>query len=147
MYRIKKEYGWSITSFNRALEVDNRSIAAILGRGELYLAKSEETAALADFDAVLKMDKRNYQAIMGVGKSRLQQANFKLALESFKAARSVNKDDPYLYQYLMLTYTSLNDVNEVKKAYARFREIATENQLSAMQKDHRFVAALQLANM
>ncbi len=147
MYRMKKEYGWAITSFNRALEVDSRSIAAILGRGELYLAKSEETAALADFDAVLKMDKRNYQAIMGIGKSRLQQTNYKLALESFKTARSINKDDPYLYPYLMLTYTSLNDVAEVKKAYVRFREIASENQRIAMENDRRFAAALQVAKM
>ena len=142
---MKKEYSWAVTSFNRALEVNKKSIVALLGRGDLYLAKGEEIAALADFDAVLKLDKRNYQGYMGIGKARFQQANFKLAIENFKNARALNKQDPYLYQYLMLSYASLSDVKEVKKAYERFQEIATENQRTAMAKDRRFVVALELA--
>ncbi len=145
MYRVKKEYNWAITSFNRALEVNNQSFSALLGRGDLYLAKGEETAALADFDAVLNMDKRNYQAHLGIGKARFQQANFKLAVESFKSARTINKDDPYLYQYLMLSYVSLSDIKEVKKAYDRFQLIATENQRKAFENDKRFTAAIQVA--
>ena len=145
LYRMKKEYSWAVTSFNRALEVNEKSISALLGRGDLYLAKGEEIAALADFDAVLKMDKKNYQAYMGIGKARFQQANFKLAVENFKNARAINKDDPYLYQYLMLSYVSLSDIKEVKKAYDRFQIIATENQRMAMEKDKRFTAAIQIA--
>ena len=144
-YRMKKEYSWAVTSFNRALEINNKSIAALLGRGDLYLAKGEEIAALADFDVVLKLDKRNYQAYMGMGKARFQQANFKLAVENFKNARAINKEDPYLYQYLMLSYVSLSDIKEVKKAYERFQEIATDSQRTAMAKDKRFTAAIQIA--
>ena len=145
LFRMKKEYSSAVTSFNRALEANNKSTTALLGRGDLYLAKGEEIAALADFDTVLKMDKKSYQAYMGIGRARFQQSNFKLAVENFKNARTLSKNDPYLYQYLMLSYASLSDTKEVKKAYGRFQEIATENQRAALAKDKRFVVALELA--
>lgn len=145
VYKLKKEYNWAITSYNRALEIDQASVAALLGRAELYLAKGEEIAALADFDDVLNSDKRNYQALMGLGRARFQQGNFKLALENFKSARTVKNDDPYLYQYLMLTYMSLNDFKEVKKSYDRFLELADDNQRKAMENDRRYSAAIHMA--
>lgn len=145
VYKVKKEYSWAITSYNRALEVNTQSLPALLGRAELYLIKGEEIAALSDFDEVLKIDKRSFQAYMGMGRSRFQQGNYKLAIENFKNARSINKDDPYLYQYLMLSYMGLNDFEEVKKAYDRFQVLATENQRKAMQNDKRFSAAILMA--
>lgn len=145
VYKIKKESSWAITAYNRAIEVNNQSITALLGRGDLYLTKGEEIAALADFDAVVQKDKRNYPAHVGLGKSRFQQGNYKLAIENFKNARAINKDDPYLYQYLMLCYMSLSDIKEVKKAYDRFQEIATENQRNSLANDKRFTAAIAVA--
>ncbi len=145
IYKLKKGYSWAITSYNRALEIDNHSVSALLGRGELYLAKGEEIAALADFDEMLKIDKRNFQAYVGMGRARFQQGNYKLALENFKSAKAINKNDPYLYQYLMLSYMALHDIGEVKKAYDKFQELATENQRQAMQKDKRYTAVIEVA--
>ena len=145
VYKVKKEYSWAITSYNRALDINKSSVPALLGRGELYLAKGEEIAALADFDEVLKSDKRSYQSYLGMGRARFQQSNYRLAVENFKSAKAINKDDPYLYQYLMLSYMALNDFKEVKKSYDRFVELASENQRKAMENDKRFTAAIEMA--
>lgn len=144
LYKNKKEHNWAVTSYNRALEINGQSEEALLGRGELYLSKGEEIAALADFDSVVKLDRRNFAAYLGIGRARYQQANYKLAVDNFKNARSVNKDDPEVYRWLMLGYMGVNDFKEVKKAYDKFQELASDSQKNALKTDKRFTAALEI---
>jgi tetratricopeptide (TPR) repeat protein len=144
IYRMKKEINWAVTAYNRALEVNGQSKAALMGRAELYLAKGEEIAALADFDAVVKMDRRNHLAYLGMGRARYQQGNYKLAVDHFKDARSVNKDDPEVYRWLMLGYMGINEFKELKKAYDKFQELASDSQKRELKTDKRFTAALEI---
>lgn len=145
IYKIKKEYNWAITSYGRAIGIDDKSIAALLGRGDLFLAKSEDIAAATDFDAVLNIDKRNYQAYYGLGQARFRQGQYKSAIEHFKDARSINRDDPFVYQYLMLCYMAVNDHDEVKKSFEKFNELASDNQKRELMNDKRFAAAIEVA--
>ncbi|MGH8016618.1 MAG: hypothetical protein ACREBV_10530, partial [Candidatus Zixiibacteriota bacterium] len=66
------------------------------------------------------------------------------ALEHFKNARSINKDDAKLYQWLMLAYMGVNDFEELRRSYDKFMELATDSQKLEMQKDRRFTAALEI---
>ena len=144
IYKFKSDLKWSMTSYNRAIDVNSQSLAALIGRGELFLTRGEERAALGDFDEVTKIDKRNYAGYVGLGRCRYQQGNYKQALEHFKDARSVNKDDPEIYQWLMLAYMGVNDFEELKKSYEKFQELASESQKQAILRDRRFTAALEI---
>ena len=124
--------------------MDKKSVAAYLGRGNTYLTKKEPRAALADFESAKKYDKRNFQAHFGLGEARFQQANYKKAIKHFKDARSLDPDNPVVYQYLMLSYMSRGEIKDVRKSYEKFRAVATEEQYGEMLRDKRFTAVLEV---
>ena len=145
IYRFKKRYSKAITSYNKALQIDDRSISAYLGRAELYLAKGEEIAALADYGNIVRIDRRNFQGYYGLGQARFNQGYYKQAIGHFKNARSINRNDPYVYQYLMLSYMAIDKFKDVKKSYEQFQEVASEKQLREMRSNKRFAAAIKAA--
>ncbi len=145
IYRFKKRFSKAITSYNKALEIDDKSIPAYLGRAELYLAKGEEIAALADYDKVVRVDRRNFQGYYGLGQARFNQGHYKQAIGHFKNARSLNKSDPYVYQYLMLSYMAIDKFKNVKKSYERFQAVASKKQMREMLSNKRYAAAIKAA--
>ena len=145
IYRFKKRFSKAITSYNKALEIDDKSIPAYLGRAELYLAKGQEIAALADYDNVIRVDRRNFQGYYGLGQARFNQGYYKQAIGHFKNARSIDKSDPYVYQYLMLSYMAIDKFKKVKKSYEQFQEVASKKQMGDMRRNKRYAAAIKAA--
>ena len=145
IYRFKQLFSKAITSYSKSLEIDNRSIPAYLGRAELYLAKGEEIAALADYDNVIRVDRRNFRGYFGLGQARFNQGYYKQAIGHFKNARSLDKNDAYVYQYLMLSYMAIDKFKDVKKSYEKFRTVASEKQMREMRRNKRYAAAIKAA--
>ncbi len=134
----------AITAFNSALEMNRQSLTAYLGRGDLYLAKGQEIAAMADFDAARDIDDKCFAAHYGLGRARFEQGNYKKAIDHFKDARKVDDRNPLVYQYLMLSYLARDDYKGVKKSFEKFTDIATEDDMTRLEKDQRFSAVLKV---
>ncbi len=144
IFRMNKDFNPAITAYNSAIEVDGKSLAAYLGRAELYLHKGEEIAALADYEAALKIDKKCGAAHFGLGEARFKQGNYKKAIQHFKKARSLDEKDPLVHQYLMLSYLLVDDTRNVKKCYKTFQKVASESEIDRFRTDERFSAVLKI---
>lgn len=136
--RIQKKYGQANTAFSKAIGISKNSTSALLGRGELYLAKGEEIAALADFELARDIDKRNPRAHFGMGKARFQQGNFKKAIKHFKDARSLDSGNQMVHQYLMLSYLGRKDYKKVRKSFEDFAKNATQADMRRMKSDKKY---------
>lgn len=146
IYGMKKEYSDALTSFNKATEIDDQSVAAHLGRANLFLARNEEIAAITDYKVVLRLDKRNAKAYFGLGDARFRQGQYKKATKHFKDARSLNKKDPLVHQYLMLSYLALHDYKNVKKSFKKFEKAVTSEQVDRMRDDRKYAAVFQIVD-
>ena len=147
IFQFHKDFNQAITSYNKAIEIDSKAVAPLLGRANVYLLKGEQIAAIADFDAVIDRDKKNWQAHFGLGKARFEQGYYKKAVNHFKEARSINSENPEVYEYLMLSYMGANDVKNVKKSYEKFTEVATDQQKRQFEQDNRFTAVRRVIDM
>jgi len=147
IYQFQKNYNLAITAYNRAIEMDGKSIAAHLGRGNTYLIKGEPRAAINDFDSVKKYDKHNARAYFGLGEARFKQGNYKKAVKHFKDAKSLEPKNPLIYQYLMLSYFARDDMKNVKKSFKKFKEVASENQYNQLMDDNNFAAVREVINL
>ena len=142
IFTVQKQYGSAITAYNRALAIDPKSLSAYLGRGNLYLIQGQDIAAITDFDVARDIDDENPHVYVGLGKARYNQQNYKKAIDYFKKARKYNESDPVPHQYLMLSYLAIDKIKDVQKSYEKFKEVASESQLSRLQKDSRYTAVM-----
>jgi tetratricopeptide (TPR) repeat protein len=147
IFQFRKDFNQAVTSYNKAIELDKEAVAPYLGRANVYLSKGEQIAAIADFDAVIHRDKKNWQAHYGLGKARFEQGYYKKAVNHFKEARSINSENPEVYEYLMLSYMGANDIKNVKKSYEKFTEFANDQQKRQFQQDNRFTAVRRVIDM
>ncbi len=145
-YRLNGDNNRAITAYNQAIQSDDESIPAYLGRGNLFLAQKEERAAVVDFESVIRLDKRNAEAYFGLGKARFEQGLYDKAEKHFKDARSVDPSNPLVHQYLMLCYMADSDFDEVKKAYEKFAEVASPEQLQDLRSNSRFSAVMRVVD-
>lgn len=144
IFQFRKEINQAITAYNKAIDIDPKSITAHLGRANLYLNKGEEIAAIADYETVVDLDKRNVQAYYGLGEARFKQGYYKKAVNHFKDARSLDSDNPKVYQYLMLSYLGANDIKNVKKSFEKFKDVASEEELNRMNNDSKYSAVMRV---
>ena len=147
IYQFQKNYNLAITSYNRAIEIDKKSVVAHLGRGNTYLLKGEPRAAINDFDSAKKYDKRNAKAYYGLGEARFKQGNYKKAIKHFKDAKSLDPKNPLIYQYLMLSYFARDDMKNVKKSFEKFKEVASENQYNQLMDNNKFAAVREVVDL
>jgi len=145
-YRVKGDNSRAITAYNQAIQADDESIPAYLGRANLFLAQEEERAAVVDFESVIRLDKRNADAYFGLGKARFEQGLYDKAEKHFKDARSVDPSNPLVHQYLMLCYMADSDFDEVKKAYEKFAEVATPEEMKDLRSNSRFSAVMRVVD-
>ena len=144
IFQFRNETNQAITAYNKAIDIDHKSITAHLGRAKLYLNKGEEIAAIADYETVHDLDKRNAQAYYGLGEARFKQGYYKKAVKHFKDARSLDSDNPKVYQYLMLSYLGANDIKNVKKSFEKFKDVASEEELSQMNNNSKYSAVMRV---
>jgi len=146
IYRFGNDHSRAITAYNAAIRVNDKSAAAYLGRGDLFLQRGDERAAAVDFETVVRLDRRNPHAYIGLGRSRMNQGMYEEAIKHFKDARSIEPNNPVVYQYLMLCHMAESNFDEVRRSYAKFAETASENQMRQLQADQRYAAALRVVN-
>jgi len=70
----------------------------------------------------------------------------KNAEKYFKKAYEINRSDPYIYQYLMLTYLARDDIKSLRKIYAEFKVVANPVELAEFKSSSRFEPVLRLIN-
>ncbi len=146
IYRIRREFTTSMITYNKALELDPSSQAALLGRAELFLAQGEEIAALTDFDAARRLDRGNAAAHLGMGKARFQQGRYREAIEHFRDARNLEKENPLVYQYMMLAYLGDRNENAVRKVYEQFQAVASDQQVADFWANSKYAGLHRVLN-
>lgn len=137
----------AITYYHRAIGISDRRPVSFLGRGRLYLQQGEAIAAVADFETVTTLDRRNVDAYVGLGEARFSQGNYKQSIKHFKDALNADSKNATALEYLMLAYMATDDIKNVKKAYDRYAEVASQDQLSRLSNDNRFVGVLRIVNV
>ncbi|MFC1475143.1 tetratricopeptide repeat protein [Candidatus Zixiibacteriota bacterium] len=95
----------------------------------------------------VKLDKRNFDAYYGLGEASFKQRRFKKAIDHFKDARSIDKKNPFIHQYLMLSYLAVDDYKNVKKSYKKFSEIASEDEMNKFVSNKKYSAVLKIIEM
>jgi Flp pilus assembly protein TadD len=143
-YRVAGEYNRAITAFNQALEMDERSIPALLGRASTFLAKGENIAAITDYENVINLDNRNFDGYFGLGKARFEQGYYDKAIKHFRDARSIDSQNPQVYQYLMLSCFADDDPDGVMKAYEKFKQVASDQEMQRFLSDSRYAAVARV---
>ncbi|MFH1688367.1 MAG: tetratricopeptide repeat protein [bacterium] len=144
IHRFRKNYAAAITAYNHAIKCDEHSLTGFLGRADLYLAQNQEIAAIADYDAAKEIDNNNARAHFGLGEARFQQGNYKRAIQHFKEARSLDGSNPLIHQYLMLAYLAADEMDDVRKAYENFVDVATPEQVARMKSDGKYSAVMRV---
>lgn len=144
IYQFDKDYGQAYAAFGKALEMDDKSVAAYLGRGNLYLSRGEDIAAMADFDMVIRLDKRNIDGYLGLGQARYRQGAYGKATKHFKDARSLDAENPTIHKFLMLSFFGEGEFKDVSKSYEKFVKYATAEEVSQFRNDSRYSAILRV---
>ena len=147
IFQFGKNYNKAISSYNFAIEADKNSKTAYLGRAKLYLSKGEPMAAIPDFDKVLKLDKRNFDAYYGLGEASFNQQRYKTAINHFKDARSIDKNNPLVHQYLMLSYMAVDDYNNVKKSFEKFKNVSSDEEMQKFINNRKYSAVLKIIDL
>ncbi len=144
IHQFNRDYNQSISAYNKAVELNDKSISAYLGRAKLYMVKNQEMAAIPDFEEVLRIDKKNSQANYGLGIARYNQKSYKKATKLFKEALSLDESNPIIHQYLMLCYYARDDKKNLKKAYTKFEEKASNDQIDEFRSNAENYAVVQI---
>ncbi len=147
LYQVKGKFNEAVASYGRAIEIDDKTPTAYLGRAASYMNKGEELAAIGDYDKVIYLDRRNFQAYFGLGEARYRQGQYKQAIEQFKNAKSVDERNPLVYQYLTLAYLGVDDYKNVKKSYEKFQEYASKEQVSRFASDSKYATVMKIVRM
>jgi Flp pilus assembly protein TadD len=140
------EVNRAITDFNKALEINENSLTAYLGRGETYLAKREPFAAVADFDAAISLDEESFAAHFGLGRARYQQRQYERALDHFERAQKIDPRQPRLYRYMMLCYFANDEFDEVRDSYESFVEFASPAETDQLRSNPEFSAVMRVVD-
>ena len=144
IFRTRSAVNQAITNYNKAIDLDQKSVAAYLGRGQLYLAEGQAMAAIADFDAAQDLDPHNPQIPFELGKARFSLNHYDKAIKHFREARSLDNRNPAIYQYLMLSYLAVDDHKQVKKAYEQFMQVASPQEIERFKSDTKYSAVIRL---
>ncbi len=125
----------AVGAYNEALELDGRNVPALLGRGAIFMLSGEARAAAADYEAVTLVDKQNATGHIGLGDARLAMGDHARAQKHFKDARSLSKNDPYIYERLMVAYMGTNDFKEIRKTWDAYNKVATPDRAQDFLRD------------
>jgi len=112
------EYAKALDYANKALEIDNASITALLARGEIYLHDGQVDEAARDFNAVLRENKKSFPANLGISRIQLSRELYGSAYEYARAAYELAQGDRELAAALYWRAQALIGLDE-KRAAAR----------------------------
>ena len=55
----------------------------------------------------------------------------------------MDNSDPYLYQYMMLTYLARDNYKKMQQMYAEFKTVANKDELAAFKSSSRYEPVLR----
>lgn len=144
IYSIQKRNESALAALGKALDINDKSVAALINRGDLYRRMDVKDKAIDDYKSVIKYDKNNLRANFDLGKMYFSAGNHKNADKLFRKAREIDSRNPEIYHYLMLNYFARDDFDKVKKIYGDFKDNVSTNERQAFKENPRFDAILRI---
>jgi len=144
IYRSQKRLPAAMDAFTKALEVNDKSVPALINRGDVYQLQDNNSLALNDFQRAAKIDNSNFRASFEMGKVYFSMGQHKDADKRLRKAQELNPGVPEVYHYLMLNYLARDDFNKVKQAYGEFKSNVSEDDQDAFKSNPRFDAVLRV---
>jgi tetratricopeptide (TPR) repeat protein len=127
-YMTAKRYNEAVNQFAEVLKVDAGHRAALLGRGEAYLALGSLEAARTDYQKFVddasagemaNVDPQLEAAYYGLGSIALKQDRPKDALDLLQAATAINRTDADALYLLGTAFLRTNDPKQAVDALRR----------------------------
>ncbi len=144
IYTVQKRSGQAFEMFEKALDLNSKSISAMLNMGFYYQAKGNKSEALRQFKNVLRQDKNNFRANLESGKIYFAMGKNRDADKKLKKAKEINPRDPKVYHYLMLNYFARDDFSKVKDTYASFKTNTSERDVDDFRSNMKYDAILRI---
>ena len=113
----------AIANYNKALELCEDSVEAIIGKACLYYEYGEEEMAEELFFNVLKIDKMNFEANYYIGSICFDKNQIELALKSLKRALKADKNNIKCNEKLVEVYDELGFDELADKHRAMLKKI------------------------
>ena len=130
--------------FNKALDIDDKSVAALLNVGDYYRRKGDRDEALRYYKNVLRYDKSNFRASLESGKLYFAMGKNRDADKRLRDAKDANPNDPQVYHYLMLNYFARDDFSRVKETFAEFKANTTSQDVDSYKSNIKNDAILRI---
>lgn len=120
----------AISAYNKALELNPKSLDAQTGLGVAYVSGTQEPMkGISLLLGVVKEDPKNIKANMNLGMFSMKSGQFQKALDRFKTVISVSPT-PEAWFYLGTSYENLGMKSEAVLAYQKSKELAADPSLS-----------------
>ncbi len=109
-----KNYKKAISSFNKAIALDNKNVKAYVERALLYSETGKDRMAERDFSKAIELDKKNPLPYFKRGVIKFEKQKYKEALEDLnKAVKYAKKNVPAEYYYYRgACYFNMGEVNK-----------------------------------
>ncbi len=144
IYSFKNQNGLAISQFTSALKYSKDNTTALVGRAGSRMDKGEYRSALIDYTRAIEIDNHFYPAQFGAGVAEFKLGDNKNAEKYLKKAKNLNDSNPQLYHYLMLNYLARDNIKQMKKAYAKFKDVAGSSELADFKSSSRFAPVVRL---
>lgn len=112
-YLSEGNYAEAIIAFTAAIEIDEKNIAAYLGRAESYIGSGETAEnlsyALKDYEKVAELDETVSAAYLGMADVYIRQGEYDKALEILENAPDSAKNDEVTAKIAELKSGSVSD--------------------------------------
>ena len=144
IYVSQKRYEAGADMFNRVIQINRKSMAALINIGSLHWRLGNKNEAVETYKTALKVDKNNFRINYELGKIYYALGKNKDADKRLRKARDIDRTVPEVYHYLMLNYFARDDFNKVKKTYGEFKSNTTEDQVQAFKSNPRHDAIIRI---
>jgi tetratricopeptide (TPR) repeat protein len=131
----KNDTQTQIKALSSIIEIRPNTYTAYASRGDILYTLGQYERAIEDFSQVIQLDKRNLGAYYKLGNSYYKTGHFSDALSAFVAAEELNFADPKAQAYIAKTYLAMGDKRNTKKAYEKFKELASYSARLEFKKD------------
>jgi tetratricopeptide (TPR) repeat protein len=131
----KNDMKSQIEALTGVIELRPNTFTAYSARGDIRYTLGQYDRAIDDYSKVVELDKKNLTAYYKLGNSFYKSQKYHDAVGAFLAAEEINFADPKAQAYLAKTYYKLGDKKNTKKAYERFKDLASYSTRLEFKKD------------
>ncbi|MFH1701507.1 MAG: PEGA domain-containing protein [Candidatus Zixiibacteriota bacterium] len=140
IYSSQNRESTAVNMFEKALNINNNSISALLNMASCYKNQNENDEAFRIYKQVLREDKNNFTANLEMGKLYFSIGKNRDADKSLRKAKDLSPRSAEVYHYLMLNYFARDDFQRVKESYGDFKNNVSENEITAFKNNSSFDA-------